>query len=322
VSENKEKRKEKIEGFLTRVLAELQDLADSPGIRNPKLNTAKCIIQGHELNINAKGPYIRIILYFSLGFVILSGPLLSKFVLAMQEDDNKTQKQKNTAKAIDILCWVVLVVGGILLFTALAKGKASPEITIILGSIVGYSVILSLVFLRWLNANTNVKWYSCLVIVTSANVTSYLFCWQMIGIMINPTWGLTVALLVCSMFAALVYAVYLYLDATDDNSTQVAGTGAATKDSSCCKKLHTFLFCGSGFLAVLLLVVIILFAGQSYNSKETADEVLKTILLYFIGAFLSWISWKKHLSHPPNRTSLGTQTSQIELQRLLPSEAR
>jgi len=235
-----------------------------------------------------------------LGFVILSGPLLSKFVLAMQEDDNKTQKEKNTAEAIYILCWVVFVVGGTLLITTLAlsvdylsrsKGKASLEIIIILGGIVVYNVIPFLVLKCYLSKN--VKWCSCLVIVTSANVTSYLFCWLMIGIMINPTWGLTVALLVCSIFAALVYAVYLYLDTTDDNLPQVVA-----QNSSCCKNLHTFLFCGSGFLAVLLLVFIILFAGQSYNSKETGDEVLKTILLYFIGAFISWISWKKHPLHP------------------------
>ena len=218
----------------------------------------------------------------------------------MQEDDNKTQKEKNTAEAIYILCWVVFVVGGTLLITTLAlsvdylsrsKGKASLEIIIILGGIVVYNVIPFLVLKCYLSKN--VKWCSCLVIVTSANVTSYLFCWLMIGIMINPTWGLTVALLVCSIFAALVYAVYLYLDTTDDNLPQVVA-----QNSSCCKNLHTFLFCGSGFLAVLLLVFIILFAGQSYNSKETGDEVLKTILLYFIGAFISWISWKKHPLHP------------------------
>ena len=212
----------------------------------------------------------------------------------MQEKDNKTQKEKNIAKAIYILCCVVLVVGSILLMTAFGlsiKGKASPEITCTIILVVGYTVIPFLVLFCLLNVKSSCC--SCLVIVTSANVTSYLFCWLMIGIMINPTWGLTVALLVCSISAALVYAVYLYLDTTDDNSSQVAA-----ENSSCSKKLHTFLFCGSGFFAVLLLVVIILFAGQSYNSKETADEVLKTILLYFIGAFISWISWKKHPLHP------------------------
>jgi len=272
---------------------QLQDLAASPAIRDPKLNTAKCIIQGHELKISAKGHHIRTILYCSLGFVMLSGFLLSKCVLALQDDgDRKTPKEKNTAKAIYILCCVLSVLGIILLITTLGlsssylyrhKEKASPDIIIIVTIIIVYSFVLY-IYLR------------CFFIVMSANVTSYLFCWLMTGIMINPTWGLTVALLVCSIFAALVYVVYLYLDTTDEDPSS--------------DKQHTILFCVFSFLAVLLLVVIVLFAGQSYNSKETADDVLKTILLYFIGAFISWISWKKHPLHPGTAQNAPTGTAQ------------
>ena len=274
---------------------QLQDLAASPAIRDPKLNTAKCIIQGHELKISAKGHHIRTILYCSLGFVMLSGFLLSKYVnLALQDDDDdrKTPKEKNTAKAIYILCCVLSVLGIILLITTLGlsssylyhhEEKASPDIIIIDTIIIVYSVVLCIYF-------------RCFFIVMCSNVTSYLFCWLMIGIMINPTWGLTVALLVCSIFAALVYVVYLYFDTTDEYPSS--------------DKQHTILFCVFSFLAVLLLVVIVLFAGQSYNSKETADEVLKTILLYFIGAFISWISWKKHPLHPGTAQNAPTGTAQ------------
>ena len=123
----------------------------------------------------------------------------------------------------------------------------------------------------------------------------------MIGIMINPTWGLTVALLSCSILAAFIFAVYLYLEANANGNANANATGNANANANANpnanNKLQPFLFSGAVFLAVLSLVFIIVFAGQSYNSNETADEVLKTSLLYFIGALVSWIFWKKQASH-------------------------
>ena len=40
----------------------------------------------------------------------------------------------------------------------------------------------------------------------------YISCWLVIGIRINPSWGLTVALFIISIFASSTYAVYLYLE--------------------------------------------------------------------------------------------------------------
>ena len=48
--------------------------------------------------------------------------------------------------------------------------------------------------------------------VFGGNTICYLSCWLVIGIRINPSWGLTVALFFISIFAAFTYAVYLYLE--------------------------------------------------------------------------------------------------------------
>ena len=48
--------------------------------------------------------------------------------------------------------------------------------------------------------------------VFGGNTICYLSCWLVIGIRINPSWGLTVALFIISIFAAFTYAVYLYLE--------------------------------------------------------------------------------------------------------------
>ena len=33
-------------------------------------------------------------------------------------------------------------------------------------------------------------------------------------------------------------------------------------------------------------------AGQSFYGRESADELVKTVLLYVISGFISWLSWK------------------------------
>ena len=48
--------------------------------------------------------------------------------------------------------------------------------------------------------------------VFGGNSICYISCWFVIGIRINPSWGLTVALFIISIFAAFTYAVYLYLE--------------------------------------------------------------------------------------------------------------
>ena len=292
----------------------------SPGIRDPTLNTAKCITEGHKPSVDAAGLYIRIcVLWFSLFFVLVSSPLLSKYVVGMKDDVNEKEenrkkkaksqgegnqeeegkkeeeeKEKNTLEALCILCYVLSVLGGILLIVALGFSihhwkedwKGSFDIPLILILIILYSVILA-VILTYIDCNISICecGYFCLpIVVISTIVMSYHFCWLMTGIMLNPTWGLTVALLASVILAAFMYAVYLYLKTDKTDKTKV-------------NKWQPFMFYVAGFLAVLFLVVIIVFAGQSYNSNETADAVLKTSLLYFIGAFVSWISWKKQAPH-------------------------
>ena len=61
------------------------------------------------------------------------------------------------------------------------------------------------------------------------------------------------------------------------------------------KKLDALLPGVLGFLAVIVLIPVIVFAGQSFNGRETADETLKTILMTALGSFISWLSWKRLL---------------------------
>ena len=288
---------------------QLQDLADSPGIRNPKLNTAGCVIQGHKLNLSAteRASFIRTVLWCSLGFVVLSSMLLVRFILEVQrkawpdanDQEGHSEKEKSMAKAICISAFFLFLLGSVTLGYVLVKSiicvansEASFDIPVILGSVFLYSFLFFVIWKK-IFPKSYVRYYSCIFFIC-VNATSYHFCWVMIGMMIHPVWALTVALVICCFFASLTYAIYLYLYKANPNKGS-------------CIDVQCLVSCTSGFLAVLPLIVIVVFAGQSYDGKETADDVLKTIMLYFIGAFISFITLKTHILRvekiPPDTTS-------------------
>lgn len=63
----------------------------------------------------------------------------------------------------------------------------------------------------YVNCKRGVKAIFCLLYAFGGNTICYISCWLVIGIRINPSWGLTVALTIISTYGALTYAVYLYL---------------------------------------------------------------------------------------------------------------
>ena len=66
---------------------QLEDLAVSPGVRDPRLNTADCVIEGHETDIMATGQssYIRAILWSAFIFSFWAGPYLAEIILGVIE---------------------------------------------------------------------------------------------------------------------------------------------------------------------------------------------------------------------------------------------
>ena len=302
------------------VVLQLQDLAVSPAIRDPRLNTAECVIEGHKTDISATGCirnfFISLILWSSVCFTFVSCHLLAyifehyrKLAEDTKSDKRKPQQSNNDArsgetrqthekqnsekhkesrerkekekkmfaKAVCTLSSCLAVIGFSILLAALlisivycSKGELRPDFPCMIFLIFTESV---LVFL-WRKKQLSDK--CCSVRFTiCASVTSYLASWLLIGIMINPTWGLTVTLLLCFFLAAFTFARYQCLIASE-NKCQVKFS------------------CVCFVLAVIFLVLVVVMAGQAYYGRETADDTLKTALLSVIGALLSWLSWKKH----------------------------
>ena len=277
----------KLTNVISLLVLQLQDLAMLPAIRDPSLNTAECVIKGHDPNFEAKGrsPYIRAVLWLSLIFVIVSGPSLAKYVRDLEELSNKNSyKKKNTVKAVCFSFYLLSIPGSLLIIVALVLSIVYRGTDII--AILALIIVVSLgefTYILHKMCENKVEGALCFLKIFGGHAISYIFCWIVTGIRINPTWGLTIALLVISVFASVTYAKYLYLE-------------EFPKDSSTNHRRQVIAFLIGCCLAVLILFLIVIFAGHSSSEKEMAvDEVLKTTSLYFITAFIAWATtWNKH----------------------------
>ena len=294
---------------------QLQDLADSPAIRNPSLNTAECVIQGHQPDFaTGRSDYVRAMLWLSMFFVIFSGPLLAKNIRDIEELSlgNSNSEKKNKFEAVCFSFYFLSLFSSLLIVVAFALSVMYWK----LGGTFHFTVIIIIIFvLSSLESFCVIRWFEYgdskplfLLKIYGGHAISYIFCWIIIGIRINPTWGLTIALLVSSCFASVTYAKYIYLEEFPNGNSHSTAcctttnsftTGIASSNGSNSNKNPTQakVICVAYCLVVLLLFLVVIFAGHSSSGKEMAvDEVLKATSLYFITAFISWAAWKKHVS--------------------------
>ena len=127
------------------------------------------------------------------------------------------------------------------------------------------------------------KFFSEWITFTFSTSVSVSFCWMLIGMMLSPTWGLTVTLIICFTLASLTYAVYEHL------------TLASCKHYGFRPdKLHALLPGRLSFLTSFILIPTVLFASPWLNGRENADETLNTILITALATFF-WLTSKKLL---------------------------
>lgn len=253
----------------------------SPGIRDPQLNSAECVTEGHEQHILATGQNDRmiIILCFSCLISVLSGPLLVSFVIHYQERSSPEIK-----KTIHVLCGCLLVIFILLsinciVYFSKSKDKFLTSVDILIpvvGLVVGCCECRC--------CPNDVKWYA-IPYAVCANLTVYHFCWLLIGIMLNPIWGLAVLLIVCLVIGVFTYMVFAFVSSDNDHRCQ------------------SFFSCLAAFLAICFLIVVVILAGQSYHGRQTADEFVKDGVLFLISVSFSWLYWKHRASTNSTSTS-------------------
>ena len=203
--------------------SQLQDLAVRPEIRDPRLNTAECVIEGHETDIMATGPrssYIRAILWCAFIFSFWAGPYLAEIILGVIEQRSQSPQsamelhdfqaptspgpRKNISEPLImaivcvcclLLCVEIIILGFIFKFSV--SGNAPIDVYIYIGILILEGVILTC--LKKCPSKRVFILTFCLIF------TSHHFCWLVIGIMINPVWGLTVLLLACFSVILLTF---------------------------------------------------------------------------------------------------------------------
>jgi len=355
VSENKEERKQKINGMLTKALAEMQDLAVSPKIRDPTLNTVECVIEGHEPNMDATGvsSHIRGILWRSFFSVMLLGPIIAFYALDFLGNDpgkedqwlccanvepnegegeegqrvcctnfvccaNVTpnglgdgslrtcklccsskvvgchEREDTLIRSANYFCHFLLLIEIFTIIGCLVNSglKHVPQELFVIPVIIIEGFLICIVQCctkcNFCDENKNVSIYRRSVFIAFTNVISYHFCWLIVGIMINPAWGMTVLLVVCFAGAALFYSVYEICNAAEGSFIQRC------------------LVFPAAFTGLCLVAVLTVLAGQSFYGKETADDVVKTVILYVVGV-ISWMFWKAPST--PSTQNKSTQTN-------------
>ena len=108
------------------------------------------------------------------------------------------------------------------------------------------------------------------VIFLCAHLTAYHFCWLIVGIMINPLWGVIVLLFVCVSVGAFIFAAYIY--SSRDRKTK-----------------FLFSVCAAIVVSFWSLLVVVGLAGQSLYRREGADKIVKLVAFCVTAAFFSWI---------------------------------
>ena len=181
-----------------------------------------------------------------------------------------------------LFCAEITMLG--LVFKFSISENAPVEVSISLGILILESILLtccSKCFTK--NDSSNgLKIDTCkhdvevFLVIFSSILLSYHLSWLMVGIMINPLWGITVLLLACLFVVMGTFLLYQIFDRDDDQG-----------------KKNCFLLivmCVALFFGGCSLFALVVLAGQSFFGRGTADELVKTVLLYVIGGFISLFS--------------------------------
>lgn len=284
---------------------QLQDLAISPGIRNPELNNAECVIEGHGTDMQATGRSveIRIMIWGSFCFTCAAfGPLHTMtrvIVTILRHNDGYKHKASLCLSAlVGILgsCIWMLLLCLVIYFMARDGPGFFLDILIILISalylITPFSEGGSYIWNNCRSRHRDQMWTDKLLTPLSVVYTSFCSCWMLIGIMLNPIWGLTVAVVIFFISTSFTYVAY-----------NLASVNQSEYDKKIVRGLRMmWLRC---LLAVISLTLVIIFAAQSFNGREIADDVLKTALLTALAFLSSWLSWKKLVNQESEGRQVG-----------------
>ena len=306
-------------------------------------------------------------LWVCILFVMSAGLIVSSAIIDMNKFYRlRCRKIKNSGSAICFSSHCLSVLGEVYILVAFVfclYVRLSGSLFFYISSLFIFMWIWLTCFLYMqiyyvsLPRHTGIQDLLMMHYVFGGNTICYLSCWLVIGIRINPSWGLTVALFIISIFAAFTYAVYLYLEVIypngynmrerentlqdflwgtytlpEDSYPNPLSSSASNDDNSQnnndgpnrviaifkyfvllerFRVIRAKFVCILGCIAVVCFFLIVILAGPSIAGQTSAaDELLKTSSLYFITAFITWATLKKHASIDTPQQNERTQNSE------------
>ena len=187
----------------------------------------------------------------------------------------------------------------------IAVGSATPwEIYVILGVIFAEALIVPFVAReKWFRFLSEKKKCKKLFVFMWGNLTAIHICWLVVGIMINTLWGFTVLLVISVVISSFVFAIYVFLCSTN------AASERASKAPTRADKIRFGIICFISLLSLMSLVVVVVLSGQAFFGRDSANELMKTALLYVTTAFLSWIARK--VKEEGDKTTKSRNTTEL-----------
>lgn len=285
---------------------QLQDLADSPGLQNPSLNTAECITEGHEPNLTDKGrrAYIITTMWLSCIFSVFLGPWVATItVVSFKNFRAESSTMFPALIFVSVFLFLVevglFITAGVLLFEQ-SGGPIKCHILAILLIIPLSGLSFGCCFKPKTgnqdNQNNQISPAARIVIYLLAPMTCYHFCWIVIGVMMNALWGVSVVLLICVVIVVLVFIFSNFFEQLK-------------------KKYHKLaMLYLSLILPFLSLITLVILNGQSFFEKDTTDSIVKTVILSVITAVISWTVLPREGNGPANVKGEGSASEALLLE--------
>ena len=316
------------------------------------MNKAQCVVQGYKGKFFYSRGYTGVMFLAGTLFASCAGTLFSWAIVGMRKNNRSSgRKIKNTVTAmcvsihfLSVLCILYFIVAYGLAFRFFEDVLFLSSLNYVIIWTVSQTVVFHSSMHRlsfsYVNCKRGIEAIFCLLYAFGGNTICYISCWLVIGMRINPSWGLTVALSIISIFGALTYAVYFYLEviypdgynirerqnklrdllmgtytlseapyrnplsssASNDDSSQNNNdlqdrAIALLKSLTFSQSSRVIYFCILECIAVGSFFIMVILAGPSIAGQTSAaDDLLKTSSLYFIVAFITWATLKKHAS--------------------------
>ena len=266
------------------------------------MNTAECVIKGHIPNITAtgRGDYIRVVLWCPPLCVIMLIPILTLLALdklkevanaenhcgycSIEDTPNCLRcfqnKEKPLIRSAIWFCYLLMIIEASFVY-AMVSSSSERERKYVPPVFYGTLSVIALecLIMTFISLTCCTEWgetmpsaWNRLPLTVCITLVSYHLCWVAIGIMINPTWGLSIFLIISFLSVAVFFVIHEMSNVEECKSFLFL--------QRCVVALCSFFGICLAFSAPLLV-------GQSFYGQETADDILKMVFLFVINAVIT-----------------------------------